>query len=112
MTDYELANTVLRGISAVAALGSVTAILIGLRQMRQSTEERARREDQRHAESMEALRSNHTESMEVLRSNHAESMEALRQQGESLRQQDESLRGLIRGMETLIERTSPKRDSQ
>ena len=94
MTDYELANTILRGISAVAALGSVTAILIGLRQMRQSTEERARREDQRHAENMEALRSNH-----------AESMEALRQQGESLRV-------LIRGMETLIERTSSKRDSQ
>ena len=83
MTDYEVANTILRGISAVAALGSVTAILIGLRQMRQSTEERARREDQRHAENMEALR-----------------------------QQGESLRGLIRGMETLIERTSPKRDSQ
>ena len=101
MTDYELANTILRGISAVAALGSVTAILIGLRQMRQSTEERARREDQRHAENMEALRSNH-----------AESMEALRQQGESLRQESESLRVLIRGMETLIERTSPKRDSQ
>lgn len=101
MTDYEVANTILRGISAIAALGSVTAILIGLRQMRQSTEERARREDQRHAENMEALRSNH-----------AESMEALRQQGESLRQQGESLRVLIGGMETLIERTSPKRDSQ
>ena len=83
MTDYEVANTILRGISAVAALGSVTAILIGLRQMRQSTEERARREDQRHAENMEALR-----------------------------QQGESLRVLIRGMETLIERTSSKRDSQ
>lgn len=105
MTEYEVANTILRGISAVAALGSVTAILIGLRHMRQSTEERARREDQRHAENMEALRTGHTESMEVLRTNHAQSMEALRQQGESLQV-------LIRGMETLIEGTSPKRDSQ
>ena len=71
---------------------------------------------------METLRTNHAENMEVLRQQ-GEALrqqneflrqqgESLRQQSESLRQQGESLQVLIRGMENMIERTSPKRDSQ
>ena len=117
MTGYELelASIFLRGVAAFAAVGSLIAILLGLRQMRKATDERAHREDARHAESMEALRVQG---------------EALRVQGEALRVQGEALQGLVKGMETMIEvqgqalqgvvkgmetmieRTAPKRDSQ
>lgn len=74
MTAYEieLASLTVRAVSAFIAAGSLVAILVGLRQMRQSTEVRSKREDARHAESMAALQA------------------------------------LIRGMETVIERTAPK----
>lgn len=74
MTAYEieLASLTVRALSAFIAAGSLVAILVGLRQMRQSTEVRSKCEDARHAESMAALQA------------------------------------LIRGMETVIERTAPK----
>ena len=110
MTGYELelASIFLRGVAAFAAVGSLIAILLGLRQMRKATDERAHREDARHAESMEALRVQG---------------EALRVQGEALQGlvkgmetmievQGEALQGVVKGMETMIERTAPKRDSQ
>lgn len=57
MTAYEieLASLTVRAVSAFIAAGSLVAILVGLRQMRQSTEDRSKREDARHAESMAAL---------------------------------------------------------
>lgn len=110
MTGYELelASIFLRGVAAFAAVGALIAILLGLRQMRKATEERAHREDIRHAESMEAIRAQG---------------EAFRIQGEALQGlvkgmetmielQGEALRGLVKGMETMIERTAPKGDSQ
>lgn len=110
MTSYELelASIFLRGVAAFAAVGSLIAILLGLRQMRKATDERAHREDARHAESMEALRVQG---------------EALRVQGEALQGlvkgmetmievQGQALQGVVKGMETMIERTAPKGDSQ
>lgn len=57
MTAYEIELTSLtvRAVSAFIAAGSLVAILVGLRQMHQSTEARSKREDARHAESMAAL---------------------------------------------------------
>ena len=89
MTAFETA-TVVVGIFQIALPSALVAW--GIWQMRRAGDQREKREDQRHGESMEALRQQHAESMEALRQQHAESMEALR--------------GLIRGMETVIERTA------
>lgn len=85
--DLEVARLALQAVSTLAAVVSLYAILRGLRQMEHATTERARREDARHAEAMEALR----------------------QQGETLRAVSKSLEAAVRGMETVIERTAPGR---
>ena len=95
--DLEVARLALQAISTLAAVVSLYAILRGLRQMEHATTERARREDARHAEAMEALR---------------QQGETLRQQGESLRSVSKSLEAAVRGMETVIERTAPGRTEQ
>ena len=108
MTGYELelaiASIAIRAIAAIAAVGSLVAILGGLRQMKWSTEERARREDQRHAESME-----------IIRANHADNMEGFRVLIQGMDQQAEISRAVVKGMEqqgealrVVIERTAPR----
>ena len=84
MTIYETASLV------VAALG-VGSLWFGIWQMRRSGDQRAAREDTRHAEAMHALDARHAESMHALDARHAEAMRALE--------------ALIRGMESVIERT-------
>ena len=75
----------MQAVSSLAAVGSLYAIFRRLRQM-----ERAKREDARHAEAMEALR----------------------QQGETLRALSKSLEAAVRGMETVIERMAQGRTEQ
>lgn len=95
--DLEVARLALQAVSTLAAVVSLYAILRGLRQMEHATTERARREDARHAEAMEALRLQG---------------ETLSQQGETLRAVSKSLEAAVRGMETVIERTAPGRTEQ
>ena len=54
--DLEVARLALQAVSSLAAVVSLYAIFRGLRQMERGTTERAKREDARHAEAMEALR--------------------------------------------------------
>ena len=84
MTVYETASLV------VAALG-VGSIWFGIWQMRRSGDQRAAREDARHAEAMRALDARHAEAMGGMDARHAEAMRALE--------------ALIKGMESVIERT-------
>ena len=99
--DLEVARLALQAVSTLAAVVSLYAILRGLRQMEHATTERARREDAKHAEAMEALR----QQGETL----SQQGESLRQQGETLRAVSKSLEAAVRGMETVIERTAPGR---
>ena len=83
MSAVEIATLAISAVQATASLGAVTAILVGLRRMDEANrarfaeaEAREKREDARHAEAMTRLD-----------------------------QQGEALRTLIKGMETVIERT-------
>ena len=86
MTAYETATLIVSAVQALASLGAVAALLVGLHRMDQANRARfaeaethAAREDARHAEAMTRLD-----------------------------QQGEALRTLIRGMETVIERTGSR----
>lgn len=84
MTVYETASLI------VAALG-VGSIWFGIWQMRRSGDQRAAREDARHAEAMRGMDARHAEAMRGTDARHAEAMRALE--------------ALIKGMESVIERT-------
>ena len=88
--DLEVARLALQAVSSLAAVVSLYAIFRGLRQMERGTTERAKREDARHAEAMEALR----------------------QQGETLRAVSKSLEAAVKGLETVIERMATGRTEQ
>ncbi len=55
MTGYELATLAISAVQAIASLGAVTVILVGIRQMRHAGDLREKREDARHAEAMRSL---------------------------------------------------------
>ena len=55
MTGYELATLAISAVQAVASLGAVIVILVGIRQMRHAGDLREKREDARHAEAMRSL---------------------------------------------------------
>ena len=97
MTGYELelaiASLFLRGVVVFAAVGSLIAILRGLRQMDRATTERARREDARHAEAMRSL---------------DQQAETLRAVVKGMETQAEISRAAVKSMETVIERTAPR----
>lgn len=84
MTAYETASLI------VAALG-IGSIWFGIWQMRRSGDQRAAREDARHAEAMRGMDARHAEAMRGMDARHAEAMRALE--------------ALIKGMESVIERT-------
>ena len=89
MTGYEIATLVISTVQALASVGAVTAILVGIRQMRQAGDQRAEREDQRHAEAMTSLR--------ALVAGLEQQGEALREMGEALRQQGAALEAALKG---------------
>ena len=91
MTEFEAATLAIqqqqlwaaRAIPLVAALvgaGQVLVVAVGIWVMRHASDQREKREDQRHAEATEALR-----------------------------QQGETLRAVVKGLEAVIERTAPPR---
>ena len=81
MTGYELATLVVSAIQATASIGAVIAILLGIRHMSRAGDQRAVREDARHAESMTALRA---------------LVQGLEQQGEALRTQGAALEASLK----------------
>ena len=68
----------------------VGLVWFGLQQMRRAGDQREKREDARHREAMTALDARHREAMTALD------------------QQAETLRAVVKGMETIIERTAPR----
>ena len=68
----------------------VGLVWLGLQQMRRAGDQREKREDGRHREAMAALDARHREAMRALD------------------QQAETLRAVVKGMETIIERTAPR----
>ena len=79
----------------------VGLVWLGLQQMRRAGDQREKREDARHRETMTALDARHHEAMTALDARHREAMTALDQQAETLR-------AIVKGMETIIERTAPR----
>ena len=79
----------------------VGLVWLGLQQMRRAGDQREKREDARHRETMTALDARHREAMTALDARHREAMRALDQQAETLR-------AVVKGMETIIERTGPR----
>ena len=82
MTGYELAALVVSAIQAMASIGAVIAILLGIRQMSRAGDQRAVQEDARDAEAMTALRA---------------LVQGLEQQGEALRAQGAALEASLKG---------------
>ena len=68
----------------------VGLVWLGLQQMRRAGDQREKREDACHREAMAALDARHREAMTALD------------------QQAETLRAVVKGMETIIERTAPR----
>ena len=66
-------------VAGLVGAGQILVVLKGIRVMQRTSDQREKREDARHAEVMEALR-----------------------------QQGEALRAVVKGLETVIERTAPK----
>ena len=90
MTEFEMASLWLRGLVGTGQIGVVG---VGILVMCAMNKDRTR---QAEAQSRE------TEQREKRAdARHAEAMEALRQQGETLR-------ALVKGMETVIEKTAPR----
>ena len=79
MTLFESLSLAIAAGQTLTGMAAVGSVWLGLRQMRRAGDQREKREDARHREAMEVLR-----------------------------QQGETLRGLVKGMETVIERTAPK----
>ena len=85
MTEFEAASLILRGL---VGAGQILVVAVGVYFMRQMNRERAAQtETQRREADQREKRADQR---------HAEAMEALR--------------GLIKGMETVIERTAPPRN--
>ncbi len=90
MTEFEMASLWLRGLVGTGQIGVVG---VGILVMRAMNKDRTR---QAEAQSREA-----EQREKRADARHAEAMEALRQQGETLR-------ALVKGMETVIEKTAPR----
>ncbi len=84
---------------------AVGAIFYGIGQMRRAGDQREKREDARHSETMEALRQQ-GEVLQALVRGIEQQGEALRQQAEALKQQGEALRQQGEALKIVIERTA------
>ena len=85
-------------VAAVVGVVQAGILVWGIRTMTTESVKRDRRHADRHAETMEALRTQHTGMMETLR----QQGDAFRAQGDAFRTQGDALR-------ILIERTAPPR---
>ena len=70
MTTYET-------LSLIVSAAAVGSIWFGIWQMRRAGDQRAAREDDRHAETMRGLDARHAETVRGLDARHAEAMRAL-----------------------------------
>ena len=86
MTMFESLSLAIAAGQMLVGAVAVGSVWLGIRQMRRAGDQREKREDARHREAMEVIR----------------------RQDEALRQQGEALRVLVKGLETVIERTAPK----
>ena len=93
MTEFESLSLIIAFGQMLTGMVAVGSVLLGIRQMRRAGDQREKREDARHREAMEVLR---------------QQGEAFREQSQGLREQGQALRGLVKGMETVIERTAPR----
>ena len=93
MTLFESLSLAIAAGQMLVGAVAVGSVWLGILQMRRAGDQREKREDARHREAMEVIRRQD---------------ETLRQQGEALRQQGEALLVLVKGLETVIERTAPK----
>ena len=133
MTEFEIASLAIQktglaiaAVSAIAAAIAASGIWWGIAAMMRANKERAAFLDQqreaderRHAEAMEEGRQRHLETMAALdqqreadERRHAEAMEEGRQRHletmAALAEQSRTLESVIRGLETVIERTAPR----
>ena len=100
MTEFESLSLIIAFGQMLTGMVAVGSVLLGIRQMRRAGDQREKREDARHREAMEVLR----QQGEAFR----EQNKTLREESQALREQGQALRGLVKGMETVIERTAPK----
>ena len=132
MTEFEIASLAFQEMSAWAGVGSAIAAIVaasgiwwGIAAMMRANKQRAAILDQqreaderRHAEAMEEGRRRHAETMEEGRRRHAETMAVLDRQRladdkrhleamAALAEQSRTLEAVVRGLETVIERTAP-----
>ena len=87
-------------VAFVVGVGQILVVLKGIRVMDRVNQDRVRQVTGQ----MEAQRAEAEQREKRADQRHAEAMEALRQQGETLRT-------LVKGMETVIERTAPPRNT-
>lgn len=118
-------------VAALVGAGQCALIWYGIRVMARAGEQRATREDARHAETIHAEDARHTEVMRVQEARHTETMqvqetrhaETMRVQEarhvETMRVQEarheeamRALEALIRGMEAVIERTGGRSETR
>lgn len=78
MTGFEIATLAIAAGQLAVGAAAVGAVLYGIRQMRHAGDQREKREDARHTESMTALRA---------------LVQGLERQGEALQRQGEALQG-------------------
>ena len=83
MTMFESLSLAIAAGQLLTWAVAVGSVWLGIRQMRRAGDQREKREDARHREAMEVIR-----------------------------RQDETLRALVKGLETVIERTAPKEQRQ
>ncbi|MDE0334233.1 MAG: hypothetical protein OXI64_04690 [Defluviicoccus sp.] len=89
MTGFEIATLAIAAGQLAVGAAAVGAILYGIRQMGHAGDQREKREDARHAESMTALR--------ALVQGLERQGEALQRQGEALERQGAVLEAALKG---------------
>ncbi len=97
MTEFEMASLMLRGL---VGAGQIAVVAVGVHVMRRANEDRAAQ--------MEAQRREADQREKRADQRHAEAMRALDVLIKGMDQQAETSRAIVKGMETVIERTAPR----
>ena len=111
MTEFEVASLWLRGL---VGAGQILVVAIGILVMRGMNRERAAQAEAQHRQveaQMEAQRRQVEAQRAGADQRHAEAMRALDALVKGMEQQGETLRAAVKGMEAVIERTAPPRNT-
>lgn len=118
MTDFEFASLVLRGLVGIGQIGIVglgILVMHGMNKERSRQAEAQRRQAEAQMEAQrrqaEAQRAEAEQREKRADQRHAEAMRALDAIIKGMDQQAETLRVAVKGMETVIERIAPPRDT-